>query len=139
MSAAEIYDYVSTVTPDYTTTTLSVSPSDVVVEEGEKSSKILIGDDGSEERIALSNSSVFYVTLHWNCKNASDAGTIYDFYHDSAKANGRARTFKWSCPTNAGGHTYVVRFDSKLGRSISIPGNHVIPDVRLKIVGRIAD
>ena len=139
MANQELYDYLSTVTPDYSTTTLTVSPSDVIVEEGEKSGIILTGDDGSEERIALSNSSIFYVTLRWENRDAADAGTIIDFYHDAAKGNGITRTFKWTAPTNAGGHTYVVRFTGKLNRNISIPGYHTIPDVRLKVVGRIAD
>ena len=139
MADKELYDYLSTVTPDYTSTTLTVSPSEVIIEEGEKSCVILTGDDGSEERIALSNSSIFYVTLRWNNKNSSDAGTIVDFYHDATKGNGMARTFKWTCPVDAGGHTYVVRFAGKLNRNISVPGYHTIPDIRLKVVGRIAD
>ena len=139
MAAKEPYDYISTVTPDYSSTTFNVNPSDIIMEEGEKSSVILIGDDGSEERISLSNTSYFYVTLKWNYKSASDAGTIIDFYHDATKGNGMARSFKWTCPTRAGGHTYVVRFDSKLSRSIHGKGLHSIPDIRLKIVGRIAD
>ena len=139
MASKEIYDFVNTVTPDYTTTTLTLSPSDIIFEEGEKSNIILTGDDGSEERIALSNTSIFYVTLSWNMRNASDAGTIIDFYHDSAKGNGTTRTFKWQCPASAGGHTYVVRFAGKLNRKIQITQHHNIPDVRLRIVGRIAD
>jgi len=139
MANQELYDYLSTVTPDYSTTTLSVSPSDVIVEEGEKSAVILTGDDGSEERIALSNTSIFFITLRWNNKDSSDAGTIIDFYHDPTKGNGISRTFKWTAPADAGGHTYVVRFAGKLNRSISVPGLHTIPDVRLKVVGRIAD
>ena len=75
-----------------------------------------MGDDGSEERVSLSDDSIFYCTLIWTYKNASDAGTIMDFFHDAAKGNGNAESFKWTHPTD--GHSYVVRFDGPLDRHL---------------------
>ena len=89
--------------------------------------------------MALSTASYFYVTLKWNYKSAADAGTIVDFFHDASKGNGKARTFKWECPTKWGGHTYVVRFAQSLRREINIVSRHSLPDVRFKVVGKIAD
>ena len=48
-----------------------------------------------------------------------------------------AESFKWTHPTD--GHTYVVRFDCDLPRSIRIPEIHGVTNVRLKVLGRIAD
>lgn len=138
MSAAEMYDYLSTITADYSAVTLSVRPDKILTEEGEKSQVINVGDDGSEERISLDDDSIFYVTLQWNRITASDAGTIIGFYHDAAKANAQARTFKWQHPTD--GHTYVVRFASSLPREWSGESiYHRISSVKLKVLGRIAD
>jgi hypothetical protein len=132
-----MYDYLSTVTPDYATTTFQVAPQEVLAEEGEKLQVVHFADDGSEERIDLSTASIFYVTLVWKSISASDAGTIVDFYHDSAKGNGITRSFKWTHPTD--GHTYVVRFNDKLGRTIRPVATHGINAIRLRVLGRIAD
>lgn len=133
MAAKEMYDYLTNVSADYTSANLDVTPQKVLVEEGSKRVKINIGDDGSEERIALSSSTVFFVTLQWDVLSEADAGTIVDFYNDSAKANGNARSFQWDHPTD--GHTYVVRFDGPLSRSISVPTIHGIKQVKLKVLG----
>lgn len=136
MAAKELYDYLSVVAAD-NDVTLSVSPNNVIVEEGSKNQIIHLGDDGSEERISLSDDSIFYVTLVWTFKSASDAGTIMDFYHDAAKGNGNAESFKWSSPD---GHTYTVRFDGPLKRQMK-KTNGVIynfPNVRLKILGKVS-
>ena len=138
MAAKEMYDYLSTITADYSTTTLAVTPDKILTEEGEKSQVIHIGDDGSEERISLDDDSIFYVTLQWGRITASDAGTILDFFHDTAKANGQVRSFRWSHPSD--GHTYVARFASALPRAWSGGSTyHQISQVKLKILGRIAD
>ena len=129
-----MFDYLDSMAAD-SDNTLRVSPSKVIVEEGSKTQTIHIGDDGSEERIALSDDSTFYCTLIWTYKSASDAGTVMDFYHDSAKGNGNAKTFIWENLSD--GHFYVVRFDGKLKRQL-INANGVIysfPNVRLKVLG----
>lgn len=139
MAEYEMYDYVSAVTPDYDVT-LDVSPQDVLTEDGSKSQVIHEADDGSEERISLGDdASVFYVTLMWKRKDSEDIATIFDWWHDTSKANGRVRSFKWNHPTD--GHTYVVRFASNAPRSIYGPSafGHGIGTVTLRVLGRIDD
>lgn len=139
MAAKEIWDYLSAtpVTPDYNAT-LTVYPQRVLVEEGEKNQVVHLGDDDSEEVISFSDDSIFFVELHWDDGiSESDAGTIIDFYHDSAKANGRARSFKWTNYSEISDeHTYVVRFASALHRRRRPPTIHEIANVRLRILGR---
>ena len=108
-----------------------------MVEEGSKSQIIHIGDDGSEERISLSDDSIFYCTLIWQYRNESDAGTIMDFYHDAAKGNGNAESFKWAHPID--GHTYVVRFDGKLPRQLHSTGTTTFSfqNIRLRVLGYV--
>lgn len=135
MAAAEIYDYVSTVTADYDYT-LTIKAQGNVTEEGEKNQVIHMADDNSEERITLSTGSIFYVSWDWGLLSAVDSGTIMDLYHDAAKANGMGNSFKW---TAHDGHTYVVRFDCPLSRSGNSVSRWGLPGIRLRILGRIAD
>jgi len=131
-----MWDYLSVVTPD-NDVIFDVSPNKVIVEDGNKNVTIHTGDDGSEERIALSNTSIFYVTLIWTNRNASDAGTIMDYYHDASKGNGMAESFRWLHGSPADTHIYTVRFAGKLSRQL-IAGPTVIysfPSVRLRILG----
>lgn len=136
MAAKEIYDFVSIATPDYDAI-LSVRPQEILVETAGKNQVVHIMDDGSEERISLSDTSIFHIRLRWNYLTEADAGTIFDWWNDSTKANGIERTFKWSHPTD--GHTYVVRFDSDISRAIRPANVHGFAEVRLKVLGKIAD
>jgi len=137
MAAKELYDYLSSTTAD-NDATLSVKPNTVIVEEGSKTQSIHMGDDGSEERISHSDKSIFYCILIWTYRNESDAGTIMDFYHDAAKGNGNAESFKWTHPTD--GHSYVVRFDGPLKRHLFSTGTVLFgfPSVRLRVLGYVA-
>lgn len=137
MAAKEIYDYISTVSPDNDVTLSTPTPENILLEEGTINQVIHLGDDGSEERISLATSKIFYVTLQWDALEAADSGTIMDFYFDAAKGNGRLESFKWDHPTD--GHTYVVRFDSSFIRPNKPPFIHQVKNIRLKILGRIAD
>ena len=135
MAASEMYDFLSTITPDYNAA-IGITPKGTVSEESQKNAVIHIGADGSEERISFGTTPVFFITIGWNVLSEADAGTIFDWYNDAAKANGMQRSFKYAY---GDGHTYVVRFDSTLtrsGRKLSIYG---ISGVRLKVLGRIAD
>lgn len=135
MASAEMYDYLSTITPDYNST-LSITPLGTVTEESQKNQVVHLGVDGSEERISFNTAPIYYISFDWKVLSQSDSGTIFDFYNDASKANGMQRSFKYAY---GDGHTYVVRFDSKLTRS----GQHLsrlgITGVRLKVLGRIAD
>lgn len=133
MAAQEVYDYLSTVTPDVDVT-LSVTPQGEVTEESNQNTVVHTGDDGSEERIVLSSTPVFYFSWSWNVLSESDAGTIVDLYHTSAQ--GMAKSFKFA---HTDGHTYVVRFASELTRRGQAASRQGIPGVRLKVLGRVLD
>ena len=134
MAEFEIYDFVSLATPDYSYT-LTIKAQGTLVEEGAKNQVVFTGDDGSEEIVTLSTVNVFYIDYDWKMLSADNAGTIVDLYYSAAKANGIARSFKW---TGYDSHTYVVRFACALSRSRTnlIQG---ITSIRLKILGKIAD
>lgn len=133
--AVEMYDFLSTISPDYNVL-LDISPQGTVSEESSKNQTIHLGVDGSEERISFNTSPIFYITIGWNALSESESGTVFDMYNDPTKANGMMRTFKYAY---GDGHTYVVRFDTKLTRS----GQHLekmgIIGIRLKVLGRIVD
>lgn len=134
ISAKEPYDYLSIVTADYDYT-LAITAQGNITEEGYKNQVVHLADDNSEERITLSTGSIFYVSWDYAALSESDSGTIFDLYHDAAKANGIARSFKW---TGHDGHSYVVRFACNLSRT----GRHVahwgLSGIKLRILGKVS-
>lgn len=139
MAEAELYDYLSVVTPDYDTF-LSVLAPKSMFEETEKNQVIHDFDDGSERVVTLGSEPISYIKLIFTDGiSKSDAGTILDFYHDVSKANGFARSFKYA---HTDGHTYVVKFRTKISRDwnlLSILGLLPVKELRLKIIGVVAD
>jgi len=136
MAAKEMYDYLSEATPD-SDVTLSVNPQQTIVEESEPNQIILRGDDGvSKEIITLSNEIIFFVNLQWPKITPADAGTIMDFYFDSAKGDRMAKTFYW---VHTDGHTYVASFACKFTRNLLPTTRHGIVSVRLEVVGKKLD
>ena len=133
--ASEPYDFLSILTPDYDYT-LSLTAQDIVTEEGYKNQKAHLADDNSEEVVTLSSGSIFYVTIPYTILSESDSGTIHDLYHDPVKANGMGRTFKF---LSYDGHTYVVRFNGKLGRTAGPGIRWGVPSISLRLKGKIAD
>lgn len=136
MSASEIYDFVSAAspaTPDYNYT-LTLHAQGTVTEVGSKNQEVHIADDESEEIITICSTSVFRVSWDWRLLTEANAGTIMDLYFDPAKANGIARSFLWS---SYDGHTYKVRFDCKMQRTINRM-SHGVSQVVLKILGKIS-
>ena len=141
MAAFEMWDYLSNVTADYTVSsgsvsidTLTVNPQRVLTEAGAKNQVVHTGDDGTEEIVTLSNVTRFYATLQWDTLPEASAGTIFDQYHNTAKANGIANSFYWDHPTDA--HSYCVRFAGPLSRNIRPGSLHGIASVKLKVLGR---
>jgi hypothetical protein len=130
-----MYDRLSAVTADYNYT-LTIKPQGVVSEESDGSGAIHIGADGSEERIAFGTASIFYITIGWNILSEANSGTIFDLYNDPAKANKRQRS--WYI-TYGDGHTYTVRFDCVLPRQGSAPSRYALPNIRLRVLGRVND
>ena len=135
--AAEAWDYLSEVTPDYVATTLDIKRKITITEEGEKNQVVHLGDDGSEEIISFGDDSIFYANLPWDLLKESESGTIYDMYHDSTKANGIARSFQWvHYGEKNDQHTYTVRFASKMSRELKSGDVHGMKGIRLKLLGR---
>ena len=105
--------YLETKVADYTATTLSISPHDMLVEEGQKRQYFHEFDSGDLDVVTTSG-SFFTVQLQWDFLNNADAAAILDLYHNTAKANGKKKTFYWLHPVD--GNTYVVRFNSDLSQ-----------------------
>ena len=128
------------VTPDYSATTLSIKCKVELIERGKFSQEVHEGDDTSEEVISYSTTPVLFVELQWPTTSESDTGTIMDFYLDTAKGYGFARSFKWTHPVD--GHTYVVRFRSEIVRKYKPSYDGAIREIStqiLKVIGKIAD
>lgn len=138
MAAKEMYDYLSVVSPDYSATTLSVTPQNILSEMVSWKQNVQETDDGTEQVLSLGG-PFFKVQLQWDVISDADAGTIFDFFSDSSKGKGFAQSFKWEHPTDD--HTYVVKFRSKLKRvfSVQMASYRKIDAVDLKVIGRIAD
>ena len=136
--AFTMYDYLTDTTPDYDAT-LSVDPQEVMVISGEKDIEIHKGRGWDEERIILSSDSRFWVKLQWRHLSETDHSTLFDFYHDSAKGCGQARSFKWDPPGQYDAHIYVVRFDSRWESFLQNYQNYGIANLLLYVLGRIAE
>lgn len=139
MAAKEIWDYLNTtaVAADIIaagSTLITPYPQSILVETGEYNQIVHLGDDDSEERIGLSSTAVFYVTLKWVGLSAIDAGFIMDHQMSTALGYGKLNSFRWEHPTD--GHKYTVRFDSKFSRTLKPGAIFSISQVKLKILGR---
>lgn len=135
MATAEIYDYVSQAAPDYNVyfTLENFKP---VKEEITLNQFVHHGDDDSEEVVTIGTGPIAFLSIGWDGLFPADAGTVFDWYMDSSKANARERSFPFVHPED--GHTYVVRFDMALSRNVNpLAEQHALPDIRLKVLGRL--
>ena len=141
MANKEMFDYFGgvTIVPDYSATTfaLDIFPQGITLEESKKNVVVHLGDDGSEERISLSGSSpIFYVDISWEALTETEAGSIFDFYNDSSKADGMLNSFYWQHKGElTDTHTYVARFNSSLPRELKSGNLYGYSNVSLKILG----
>lgn len=136
MAAKELYDYLSTVSADVDQT-LSIDPQSVLTETVTKNDVVNEGDDRSEERAEFTGDFIAYVVIRYDILDASNSGIVIDFFFNSSKGNGLINSFKFAHPD---GHTYVVRFDTDITRLVNpAPDNYSIKNIKLKILGRIAD
>ena len=101
----------STIAADYTTTTLDITPNQVLTVVGSKAQVIHEMDDGSVSVISESDTSAYQLQLQWNVLTEAEHAIIMDFWHSTEKANGMKNTFKWFHPITE--ITYVV----KIGRA----------------------
>jgi hypothetical protein len=129
--AGELKDYLSATTADYSTTQFDVTPQEVMTEEGEFRQKTVEFDDVSVGVLTKSTTPIFLFSLRWPVLTEVDANTIYDFYFDTAKAKGRARTFEFPHPTD--GNTYIVRFWSTMSRETRYLRS--INEIKLRVEG----
>jgi len=135
IAASEIYDFVDLATEDYNYT-LTIEAQGKLTESGYKNQVVHRADDNTREVVTLAADSLFFVSWNWNVLSEAEAGTLHDLYHDAAKANGMASSFKWDAHD---GHTYVVVFDCKFTRTGTAITRWGLPGIRLEIIGRIAD
>jgi len=143
MAAHELYDYLSAKTPDKDVT-LSIAPQAVVSGTGHKEVAIHMAVDGSaEERINMSGSGVIcHFGIKYNLLNASDAGTVMQFWYDTDYGNGPTNSFKFNHAHETAkdtGHTYVVRWDCDFERLTDPRYVYTNPVLRLRVLGVIAD
>lgn len=131
MAAKELYDYMSDMTADHNYT-LSVDPQAVLTENIFKNQVIVKADDGSEEILSFSSDPIPYLDIRYDILDESDAGTVYDYYMDTAKGDGVLYSFYFDHPDN---HTYVVRFDGNISRQ-KRPTMFGFNAIRLRVLGR---
>ena len=141
MANKEMYDYLSTISADYTGETLtltSIRPQDIIFEDPVSNQIPLMGDDASMEVNSLDDGTIyFWITYKFNHKSSEDIGTLLDIIMNSSKANFRANTIQVVDPED--GHTYVMRYWSGLKRGRGRPSFHSVPSVTFRVEGRIAD
>jgi len=139
MAAKEMYDYLpGTASADYVATTFSVSPQQVLREPGRFPGQKRHKSDGDGYLTTTRNTTPrFYVVLIFNSITESDAGTIIDFYYDTAKGKGLARSFYWDHPTDE--HTYIVKFDMQDMERLIRNFDHGFARLRLVVVDRVND
>lgn len=98
---SDMSTYLSDVTATCTATgsdaILSVSPQNILVEEGDLNQVVRKMDDGTLVVTTLS-ANTFKITLQWTYLNSTDETTVYDFYHSSSKGYGREKSFYWYHP-----------------------------------------
>lgn len=87
--------------------TLNVTPTRILPKRMSRNHFEHRFEDG---RVWIKNLSAtkYDAEFQWDYLSAADLETILDWYHDSAKANGMARTFYWDDPRS--GETYEARF-----------------------------
>jgi hypothetical protein len=139
MADKEMYDYLTTKTPDYTATTLSIRPSGELKFVGKKTQISHPMDDGGIEVISVNDAMFYDVFVDWSKLTSGDAGTVMDMYSDTNQANGLERSFYWAHPVD--GHTYVAKFTSEFTGAY-VPGwgtRQKLSGFSMRVFGRKAD
>lgn len=131
---ADMSTYLSTKVADYIAEELTISPQNVMIEEGQKRQYYHEYDDGELEVVTTAD-SFFTVKIEWTWMSNADAATILDFYHDPLKCNGKTKSFYWLHPVD--GNTYVARFATDLTQidTVEKPNAKEIPPLTLRIEG----
>jgi hypothetical protein len=137
MAIADIWDQLSAVTPDYSTTSLDVSPQSSIIEDTDPNQTIIDYDDKTTEVIEHGD-PIFYLTQKWDKgKSEEDIGTIMDMYWSASKANKHARSFILVYKGSSTTRNLVVKFASVPKREGVIIGRlYKIASVTFKVIGR---
>jgi hypothetical protein len=134
--AGSMADYLDIAVPDYGTETLFLAPQDTMPEAASKNQIVHELDDGDMEVISLSDEPQFTVTLQWDVLSLADSDALMDYWLSPAKANGYARSFKWSHPLD--GHVYVARFASDITRTLRTANLAGVASLKLRIEGVVS-
>lgn len=131
---ADMSTYLSSVAADYTTTELSISPQNMMIEEGQKRQYVHEYDDGDLDVVTTSD-SFFTVTIQWDWVSDSDEQIIRAFYEDDTKGDGTSRSFYWHHPVD--GNIYTVKFGSDITSTDEVDkvGAKTIPPIVLRVIG----
>jgi hypothetical protein len=127
--------YLSSVTADYTTTELYVTPQNIMEETPVLSQIVHESDGGTIAVVTLAEKVGFDVTLQWDIISEADSATILDFWVDPYKGNGMARTFYWRHPLDS--NTYTSQFFSSISQvsKTTAPGYKEISSIKLRVTG----
>lgn len=128
-----MYRYLENKTADFTTETLSVKPTTILPQTGDKNQVVHEFDDGSVSVVGVSTSNSFTVELQWSYISLTDHATLMDFWFSETKGAGRSKTFYWLHPID--GKIYTVRFMTPLTSSYDPVGNLSVSTVTLRVEG----
>lgn len=131
-----MFNYLSIVTPDYSTTMLSIVPKDIIPDEMGRSLGWNITDSGNRESVIKSSSTKFALTLQYANLSVADSNTIMDLYLDTNKGAFGSRTIPWLHPLDQ--HIYVIRILNRLKRATRIGGFVDIQNLPISVDGYIS-
>ena len=126
-------DYLPTLVSDYSSEILDINPHRTVQTAGSFKQSVYEPDGGENYVVTLNDSVDYFVTLQWVNITALDKSTILDFYYNSAKGKGKARSFLWLHPTE--NQNYVVKFVSDVGENLGRNLRFGISSITLKVIG----
>lgn len=130
-----MWNFLDEVAPQYDDF-LAVTPQEVMPWEGSKNQRLIFTDAGAPLVTSRSDSSVFYVQLNFKNISAASCSTIMSMYHDPLKANGLARSFKFTNNSESPARVYTVRFTGSLPGSVYAWGQHQVLSLKLLVEGK---
>lgn len=130
-----MWDYLDEVTPQLDEE-LTINPQVSIPFRGSKNQKIRFTDDSRPKISTRSSTSAFFIQLQWDKISEADADIITDMYHNINKANGMARSFKWTNYSESTPRTYTVRFTGPLPGTVYSWGQHQFTNIQLLVEGR---
>ncbi len=124
-------------TADYTGPELSVSPTLVLPQTGQKMQQIHDLDDGSVAVVSTASCTFFDIELRWDTLTQIDFLVIQDYWNDPTKAYGQKRSFYWLHPLD--GRSYTAKFLSEFNTTYRVPDILSIDPIKVRIKGNKPD